>query len=31
MVPVVIVYQAWVYRRFSDPVTAEELAGDHAY
>jgi cytochrome d ubiquinol oxidase subunit II len=31
MVPIVIGYQSWVYRRFSDPVTKEELAGDHAY
>jgi cytochrome bd ubiquinol oxidase subunit II len=31
MVPIVIGYQAWVYRRFSGPVTAEELASDQAY
>lgn len=31
MVPVVIGYQAWVYRKFSDPVTAEMLEGDEAY
>ncbi len=31
MVPVVVGYQAWVFRRFSGPVAAEDLAGDHAY
>ena len=31
MVPIVIGYQVWVYRRFSDPVTAEMLASEHAY
>ena len=31
MVPVVIVYQTWVYRRFREPVTAEMLSGEEAY
>jgi cytochrome d ubiquinol oxidase subunit II len=31
MVPTVIVYQIWVYHRFADPLTAEQLASDEAY
>jgi len=31
MVPVVIGYQAWVYRRFSDPIEVASLLADEAY
>jgi cytochrome d ubiquinol oxidase subunit II len=31
MVPIVIVYQAWVYRKFSGPVTARMLQDDQSY
>ncbi len=30
-VPLVIGYQAWVYRKFADPVTLEMLRGEQAY
>jgi cytochrome d ubiquinol oxidase subunit II len=30
-VPIVIIYQAWVYYTFSHRITQEELASDHAY
>jgi cytochrome d ubiquinol oxidase subunit II len=31
MVPIVILYQAWVYRRFSEPVTVESLVTEDLY
>lgn len=31
MVPIVLLYQFWTYRLFSQPVTAEDLKDDHAY
>jgi len=31
MVPIVIIYQAWVYCRFSDPVSRESLLEDESY
>lgn len=31
MVPIVLLYQFWMYRLFSQPVTSEDLASDHAY
>ena len=31
MVPIVIGYQAWVYRRFSDPIDVASLLADEAY
>ncbi len=31
MVPIVLLYQFWVYRIFSHPVTEEDLKDDHAY
>lgn len=31
MVPIVLLYQFWMYRLFSKPVTREDLADDHAY
>lgn len=31
MVPIVLAYQFWVYRLFSDPVTPKDLDDDHAY
>jgi cytochrome bd ubiquinol oxidase subunit II len=31
MVPIVIIYQAWVYYRFSDPVTVESLTAEDSY
>ncbi len=31
MVPLVLIYQFWTYRIFSQPVTARELEDDHAY
>ena len=31
MVPIVLLYQFWMYRLFSRPVTREELDSDHAY
>lgn len=31
MVPIVIIYQAWVIKRFSGPVTLASLQGDEAY
>lgn len=31
MVPIVIIYQAWVYCRFSGPVSAESLLDDESY
>ncbi len=31
MVPIVLLYQFWVYKNFSFKVTKEELAGDEAY
>ena len=30
-VPVVILYQAWVYYTFSHKITAKELESEHAY
>ncbi len=30
-VPVVLIYQAWVYKTFSFPITEKELEDDHAY
>ena len=31
MVPIVLLYQFWMYRLFSKPVTREDLDSDHAY
>jgi cytochrome bd ubiquinol oxidase subunit II len=31
MVPIVLIYQGWVYFRFSGPVSAESLAEDESY
>lgn len=31
MVPIVLLYQFWMYRLFSKPVTTEDLKDDHAY
>lgn len=31
MVPIVLLYQFWMYRLFSRPVTPEDLNSDHAY
>jgi len=31
MVPIVILYQAWVYCRFSEPVTVESLEAEDLY
>lgn len=31
MVPIVLLYQFWMYRLFSKPVTPAELESDHAY
>ncbi|MDR3361652.1 MAG: cytochrome d ubiquinol oxidase subunit II [Desulfovibrio sp.] len=31
MVPIVLVYQGWMYYLFSKPVTAADLKDDHAY
>ena len=31
MVPIVLVYQFWVYKLFSAPVTARDLEDPHAY
>lgn len=31
MVPLILIYQYWAYRIFSQPVTARELEDDHAY
>ena len=31
MVPIVLCYQFWMYRLFSDPVTPGDLEDDHAY
>lgn len=31
MVPLVLLYQLWMYRLFSKPVSSDDLEGDHAY
>ncbi|MDR1776594.1 MAG: cytochrome d ubiquinol oxidase subunit II [Desulfovibrio sp.] len=31
MVPIVLLYQFWMYRLFSKPVTAQDLRDEHAY
>ena len=31
MVPIVLLYQFWMYRLFSKPITSEDLNSDHAY
>jgi cytochrome d ubiquinol oxidase subunit II len=31
MVPIVLLYQFWMYRLFSRPVTAQDLRDEHAY
>ncbi|MDR1660753.1 MAG: cytochrome d ubiquinol oxidase subunit II, partial [Desulfovibrio sp.] len=31
MVPIVLLYQFWMYRLFSKPVTPQDLQDEHAY
>ena len=31
MVPIVLLYQFWMYRLFSAPVTVRDLEDEHAY